>query len=188
MRTREEIEKDLEKVDKRINELDILQFTKKILLNRLYGSFANKYSPFCDIDIASSITLTGQSVVKQAEHIGKQFAESMGINEDINIYSDTDSCYFSFKNILKQNGIELTNKSGNKITKEAYDIIENFEKYLNENITLWAQKNLNTKDSRFLFKREAICDSTIFFESKKRYILHIQMTAELLVIKQNIQV
>lgn len=171
MGTKEEIEKELNGTDKRINDLDILQFTKKILLNRLYGTFANKYSPFCDVDIASSITLTGQAVVKQAAEIGHEFAKNNGLDEDINIYSDTDSIYISFKNLLKHKGIDLT-ESG-RVTKSAYLLIEDFEKYLNTSITTWAQQTLNTKDSRFLFKREAICDAAIFFEKKKRYILHI---------------
>jgi len=171
MGTKEEIEKELSGTDKRINDLDILQFTKKILLNRLYGTFANKYSPFCDVDIASSITLTGQAVVKQAAEIGHEFAKNNGLDEDINIYSDTDSIYISFKNLLKHKGIDLT-ESG-KITKAAYSLIEDFGKFLNTSITSWSQQTLNTKDSRFLFKREAICDAAIFFEKKKRYILHI---------------
>lgn len=170
-RSKMENEDEIREITKEIDHLEIMQYTKKILLNRLYGTFANKYSPFSDVDIASSITLTGQAVVKQAADIGLEFAKSQGVNEDINIYSDTDSCYFTFKNLLKHNGIDLT-ESG-KISKPAYELIEKFGKYLNENITIWAQKNLNTKDSRFVFKRESICDAAIFYEKKKRYILHI---------------
>lgn len=43
---------------------------------------------------------------------------------------------------------------------------------LNVNITNWAEKSLNSKDSRFLFKRECICDVGMFLE-KKRYVLHV---------------
>jgi len=170
-RSKLENEDEIREITKDIDHLEIMQYTKKILLNRLYGTFANKYSPFSDVDIASSITLTGQAVVKQAAEIGLQFAKDHGVDEDINIYSDTDSCYFTFKSLLKTSGIDLTENG--KITKPAYDIIEEFGKFLNDNVTIWAQKNLNTKDSRFVFKRESICDAAIFFERKKRYILHI---------------
>jgi len=77
-----------------INHLDIMQYTLKILMNRIYGTFANKHSPFCDVDAASSITLTGQACVKQASDIVNNFVKSeYGIDEkeDLNIYSDTDS-------------------------------------------------------------------------------------------------
>lgn len=166
-----ENEDEIREITKDIDHLEIMQYTKKILLNRLYGTFANKYSPFCDVDIASSITETGQAVVKQAADIGLEFAKAHGVTEDINIYSDTDSCYFTFKNLLKHNGIDLTENG--KVSKPAYDMIEDFGKFLNDNITIWAQKALNTKDSRFVFKRESICDAAIFYEKKKRYILHI---------------
>jgi hypothetical protein len=86
-----EIQNEIDAISAEIGHLEIMQFTKKILLNRLYGSFANKYSPFCDVDIASSITLTGQAVVKQAAEIGNKYASLIGVNNDINIYSDTDS-------------------------------------------------------------------------------------------------
>lgn len=155
---------------KDVEYIDIQQYTKKILLNRIYGTFANKYSPFCDIDAAKSITLTGQAVVKQAASIGALFAVEHGISKDINIYSDTDSVYFGFKELLDKANVVLF--KNNKVTKDGYEFLESFEKYLNEQITSWAIENLNTIDSRFVFKREAICDVGIFLE-KKRYILHV---------------
>jgi len=155
---------------KEIEFIDIQQYTKKILLNRIYGTFANKYSPFCDIDAARSITMTGQAVVKQAAEIGIQFAKKHGIDKDINIYSDTDSVYFTFKELFDKCNIKLIEDK--KISDDAYKMLEKFDKELNSEITLWAQKTLYTKDSRFVFKRESICDAGIFLE-KKRYILHI---------------
>ena len=38
----------------------------KILINSIYGYFGNKYAPLGDPDIARSITLTGQAVIKQS--------------------------------------------------------------------------------------------------------------------------
>lgn len=153
------------------NKLDIMQYTLKILMNRLYGTFANEYSPFCDIDAAGSITLTGQSVIKEASNICSRFAKKYNVESNINIYGDTDSVYFSLKDILQKENINLIENG--HITKKAYDLFEQFENYLNEEITQWATRTLNTIDSRFVFKREAICDVGLFFESKKRYILHI---------------
>lgn len=77
---------------KMINHLDINQYTLKILLNRMYGTFANKHSPFCDIDLAGSITLTGQACIKQASDIVDNHAkEKYGITRSLSTYSDTDS-------------------------------------------------------------------------------------------------
>ena len=85
-----------------------------------------------------------------------------------------NSCFFSFKDILEKKNISLTEPDRpTKITKEAYNEITTFGEHLNSEITEWAKNTLNTKDSRFVFKREAICDAAIFFETKKRYILNI---------------
>ena len=46
------------------------------------------------------------------------------------------------------------------------------ENFLNEEIKVWGGKNLNSKDCRFIFKREVIADTGIFLQ-KKRYVMHI---------------
>jgi hypothetical protein len=68
---------------------------------------------------------------------------------------------------------QLVNKfsKDNAITKEAYNVAENLQNFLNQEIKNWAEKNLNTQDCRFEFKREYMCDAGIFLE-KKRYVLH----------------
>jgi DNA polymerase elongation subunit (family B) len=96
------IEKSLTKYDKnsdiykekiiRIEQLDILQYTLKILLNSIYGVFANRFGPLYDIDSAASITNTGQAVIKQASSIIDEYAkEKYGIQKPITHYNDTDS-------------------------------------------------------------------------------------------------
>jgi DNA polymerase elongation subunit (family B) len=58
------------------------------------------------------------------------------------------------------------------ITEEAYKIANEMQAYLNEAITMWAEEDLHSDDSRLYFKRETICPSVIY-ESKKHYIMHI---------------
>lgn len=71
---------------------DTLQYTLKILLNSIYGVFANKHSPFMDIDNASSITLTGQAVAKAGSDILRQYTnKKYDVTEDVVVYGDTDS-------------------------------------------------------------------------------------------------
>jgi DNA polymerase elongation subunit (family B) len=78
---------------KAVDHFDILEKIYKVLINRIYGTFANKYSPFCDVDAASSITLTGQACIKQGSDIvNKYYQDKYGISDcDSNIYTDTDS-------------------------------------------------------------------------------------------------
>ena len=157
---------------KAIVELDVMQYTLKILMNRLYGAFANKYSPFYDIDAAASVTLTGQACIKEASDIVNKYVnKKYGVTEDCTVYGDTDSVYITIAPVLKAIGKTLTDSDG-EITKSTFAIAEEIERELNEEITTWAKNSCNIKDSRFVFKRETICNSGLFLE-KKRYILHV---------------
>ena len=160
----------------RSEQLDIKQYTIKICLNSAYGYFGNKYAPMGDMDIARSITLTGRSVIKQSNKILKKYIfDRAELPEDSKIepiiYNDTDSSYISIKPIIENCKIPFVDKD-NKITKEVYDELETLEDYLNKEITTWAKKVLNIKDSRFVFKRESICDIGTFLQ-KKRNVLHV---------------
>ena len=84
-----------------VERLNTKQMVIKILINSAYGYMGNKQAPIGDDDIASSVTLTGQAIIKQA---GKLLQEYLTNKFDITnektleeswVYSDTDSCYFS---------------------------------------------------------------------------------------------
>ena len=156
------------------DQLDIKQYTLKIFLNRIYGCFANKYSPFYDLDLASSITITGQECIKAAGRFADEFLKEKYKVEDKDsciLYSDTDSLYLTIKPTLDKLETPLTvNES--EVTPETHEIVDNLEQNLNKLICEWAKKELFSLDSRLEFKREAICDVGIFLE-KKRYILHV---------------
>jgi len=157
----------------KIDQLNVGQHTIKILINSMYGYWANKFSPLGDPDLARSITLTGQAVAKQAAKISEDFVKVVhGIptNDHIVIAGDTDSIYLSLNPLVKGKGIKVC--TDGKVTPEMYKLTEELEKYLNEEITKWANKALNAKDSRFVFKRETICDTALFIE-KKRYVAHV---------------
>lgn len=165
-------DQSIDSINKKIQQLDDTQKALKILLNSIYGTFANRHSPFYDIDAAGSITLTGQATIKQSSEIVKRFGkEKYNIDSNLTIYNDTDSVYFTIKPILDKVGVKLLDKTGN-ISQEAHAIVNDAGIYLNEQITKWAQETLNTTDSRLVFKRETICDTGIF-QQKKRYILHV---------------
>lgn len=163
---------DDKKIKNKIEQLDTKQQAIKIFLNSTYGATANKFCPIGDMDIAESITLTGQAVAKEAREIFKRFVtQETGITDQIEldkglIAGDTDSVYLSLSQLVTE-----FSRDG-KVTKEAYQVASKLEKYINENIKIWSQKTLNTIDSRFEFKRESMCDYGVFLE-KKRYVLHV---------------
>jgi DNA polymerase elongation subunit (family B) len=151
---------------------DTLQYTLKILLNSIYGVFANKHSPFMDIDNASSITLTGQAVAKAGSEILRQYSNSKyGVTEDIVVYNDTDSCYITITPILKKLGIKLTDETG-LVTEEAHEVVNDLDRVVNTEVIKWAKEELNSVDPRFEFKREAIAGVGAFLQ-KKRYIIQV---------------
>lgn len=166
---------DAKHIKMQIDQLDAKQMCIKVFINSIYGYFGNKNAPFGDDDIASSITLTGQAVIKQSNELLKTYIKNLIPNiseEELNnciIYNDTDSSYVSIKPLV-QNGLVFNN--GNKLTKETLDKVSEIEEHLNKEIKIWGAKELNSKDCRFLFKREAIADVGIFLQ-KKRYVIHI---------------
>ena len=96
----------IEKAEQAILDLDTLQYSYKIVLNSIYGVFAQKYSPLFDLDNAASITLTGQAVVKEAANIVFGFVQEQNIvceKKDIYRYGDTDS-FLGSTSIITNNG------------------------------------------------------------------------------------
>lgn len=162
---------DYAKIKRQAEQLDIKQFTLKILINTVYGYFGNKHAPIGDPDIARSITLTGQAVIKKSNDILREYIESRGASgPDPVIYNDTDSSYISIERLMKQDGKLFHENS--KITPEAYEHAQSVEDHLNQEITKWSEKILNSKDSRFVFKRECMSDVGVFLQ-KKRYVLRV---------------
>ena len=178
----DKLELEISKLDKKdatrsalklkIEQLTTKQQVIKIFINSVYGAFGSKMSLIGDDDIASSITLTGQAAIKKSRDIfSKFFTEKTGIvDEDIIdtklVAGDTDSLFVSMAGM----GIEFFKDK--KVTKDGYDIVSEFQQYLNVNIKDWSQKSLLSTDNRLEFKREAIADVGVFTQ-KKRYVIHI---------------
>jgi len=158
--------------------LNIKQHTIKIFINTIYGYFGNKFAPIGDDDLASSITLTGQAVIKESNRILTEYIKNISgaTEEEIKennpiIYNDTDSSYITIKHIIDKKNIPFTDKKG-KVTKDILHEVSNIEDHLNKRIVEWGKQTLNSNDCRFVFKREAISDVGLFLQ-KKRYILHL---------------
>jgi DNA polymerase elongation subunit (family B) len=158
----------------KISRLNIKQHTIKIFINTIYGYFGNKHAPIGDDDLASSITLTGQAVIKQCNDLARAFIKEK-VNQELAIepiiYNDTDSVYITLKELVNKNNINALNRKG-EVSKDYHQVVNELEDFLNKNITVWGSKELNSLDCRFIFKREAIADVGLFLQ-KKRYILHL---------------
>lgn len=167
-------ESEILKMENQIQKCDTFQNAYKICLNSMYGYTGNSYAPLGDDDIASSVTLTGQSINKKSRLL---FIEYLNNNFNINdkdaekccIAGDTDSCYFSLKS-LDSKGYKLMD--GGNISSKFLEICEDLEKYINTNITKWSVNKFRSLDSRIVYKRESIADCGIFL-AKKHYVLHI---------------
>jgi DNA polymerase elongation subunit (family B) len=173
-----ETDSNYKKIQNEIDNLNIRQHTIKILINTIYGYFGNKHSPLGDDDLANSITLTGQAVIKQSNQILTDYIKNnTGLTDEYLkenspiIYNDTDSSYISIKHLIEARNIETYDKKGN-VTPEYYNAVQDIEDHLNTEIVKWGKADLNSADCRLVFKREAIADSGIFLQ-KKRYVLHL---------------
>lgn len=161
-------------IETEIQKCDTFQHAYKIILNSTYGYCANKHAPLGDLEIGESVTLTGQSVIKKSnelveDFITKRYPEIKDASSVV-IYNDTDSVYLSLK-VMEEQGIKLKDVHG-KISEDFYNLCNELENYINIECNNWAIRKLWSKDPRFVFKRESICDSGIFL-GKKYYALHI---------------
>jgi DNA polymerase elongation subunit (family B) len=163
-------------LEREMERLDTKQLTIKILINSLYGAFGNKSAPFGDDDIASSVTLTGQAIIKQSNEIIREFIKrdipdiSSSELDDVIVYNDTDSCYITLEPYMKREMLVFSTNL--KPTEACYEKVSSIEKHLNSTINDWTKKALGTSNSRFSFKREKICEVGLFLQ-KKRYVTKI---------------
>jgi DNA polymerase elongation subunit (family B) len=159
-----------------IQKCNTVQHAYKITLNSTYGYCANKYAPLGDLDIGTSVTLTGQAVIKKSNdafvaYINEFYPDIPELTiQNALIYNDTDSNFISLK-LLEDCGIVLKNETG-KISVEFYEECEKIENYINDYMNRWARSALLSKDPRFIFKRETINDSVVFL-GKKYYVSHV---------------
>ena len=176
--TKQQLKKDKDNIALKyeVERLNTSQMVIKILINSCYGYMGNKRAPIGDDDIASSVTLTGQAVIKQSNKFIKEYIKQQvpslsehELEQNI-IYNDTDSSYVSISPIIESGLIKFWDED--QVHQETYDEIQRIEDFLNDKIEKWAKKAILTKDSRFVFKRECIADTGIFLQ-KKRYVMHI---------------
>ena len=175
-------------LEQQIKSLDLKQNAIKILINSFYGAFGNKYFYFHNNEIAQSITLQGQDLIKfsikainhyfqQKWHLDTELHEKLGISgktinqveKEAAVYTDTDSVYVCFDYAIKSiEDFKLTETESlefclaiNRHRLKNY-FEQAFEKYA---------VHFNT-DNRQNFELENLSRSGIWL-AKKKYILKV---------------
>lgn len=178
----------MENIDKSIKKLELQQGAIKILINSIYGAFGNKWFYFYNPDIAQSITLQGQDLIKfsiravnhyfkERWHLDTELHELMGISdrkinkveEDSAIYTDTDSIYIQFDSALKSiEGLDIT---ADEYLKMCIKIDEHrLSKYFDMCFRKWS--SIFNTENRQTFKLELIAENG-FWIKKKNYALKV---------------
>jgi DNA polymerase elongation subunit (family B) len=178
----------MEDISKKIKKLSLRQGAIKILINSIYGAFGNKWFYFYNIDIAQSITLQGQNLIKfsiqainfyfkERWHQDHELHKIMGIDgrkiskisEDAAVYTDTDSIYVRFDLALKSvEGLDLTEDEYLEmcIKIDQHRLAGYFDQCFNK----WS--SLFNTSNRQNFKLELIAENG-FWIKKKNYALKV---------------
>ena len=178
----------MEDKSKQIKKLDLKQNAIKILINSIYGAFGNKWFYFYNPDIAQSITLQGQDLIKfsikavnhyflEKWHLDTELHQLLGIDQytikkvedEAAIYTDTDSIYVQFDSALESIiGADFTKD-------EALNICINIDRYrlsgYFDNCFEKYGKLFNTKN-RLKFKLENLSETGLWLK-KKNYAIRV---------------
>lgn len=115
----EEIKAEIERLKKMSNEWKNEEQAIKILINSMYGALGNKWLVCFNPDVAETVTLQGQNLIKYAEkvinhyfhivwhkdtelhnHLGIE-CEVAQVKKPVTIYGDTDSNYVCWDEVLE---------------------------------------------------------------------------------------
>ena len=146
------------------------QLVQKILLNSLYGVLGLPAFRFYDVDNATAVTTTGQTVIKSTADMAniKYNKELNTPNADSNIYIDTDSVFFSAVPLLDHRFPNWKDNDQNTIAGYVNDIAGEMQDYLNNFYDILGKKVFNIDNHRFEIKKEYVSKSGIWI-AKKRY-------------------
>jgi DNA polymerase elongation subunit (family B) len=149
----------------------VFQQAWKVLANSLFGAAGNPGFIFFDNRIAEGITMTGQYVIRYVgNYCDEKFNKFFSTDSyKYNIYQDTDSCYFTFGNVVKK---YYSGKTDLQITSALDRLMEQkLRTFINESTDIISARQNYYKSTMF-FKRETISSSG-FWMAPKKYALKI---------------
>jgi len=148
------------------------QLVQKILLNSLYGVLGLPAFRFYDVDNATAVTTTGQTVIKStADMANIKYNKELGTPDaDSNIYIDTDSVFFSAAPLLDKRNPSWRDNDQDTIAGYVNEIAEEVQDYLNNFYDILSEKIFNvSKDKhRLEIKKEYVAKAGLWI-AKKRY-------------------
>ena len=178
----DELKKKIDELIDLKNELKNEEQAVKLTMNSIYGAVGNAYFVCFNPDVAEAVTLQGQDMIKFSEkivnryfqeywHEDKELHEELGltqvkkIHKPLVIYSDTDSNYVAFGELVnscdwKGDGKDLILKI-NEIR---------FKNYLKNCFEIYAKKW--GTDNRQDFELETLAQNGIFL-GKKKYVTNL---------------
>ena len=182
----EEIKNEIYRLKKMSDDYKNEEQGIKLTLNSIYGATGNAFFACFNSDVAESVTLQGQDLVKFAEkrinkyfhehwHLDTELHEKIGarnvrpVTAEMIIYADTDSNYVNFGNVIASCEFDC----------EPLDLILKINEhrlsgYLNNCFDLYAKKwgTENHQD----FELETISRNAVFL-GKKKYIVNLTYEA-----------
>lgn len=175
-----------ESLQAKIAAYDNLQMALKIAQNALYGGMSNAGFRFYNPDMAEAITSSGQLYLRKIEdNIDIKLSKKFNMpNLKTHIYTDTDSVYFTLKDVInkycpdfpldkKIKALEKLTKE--KVVPEVNDICSDLDSII------------NVYESKISFKLEVAFDKAIFV-AKKKYVARVHSSEGVTYAKPKIKV
>ena len=156
---------------KLVTEFKNSQMVMKILLNSLYGVIGNTHFRYYNNNMASAITLTGQSIIKWSERKMNEYLNKLlNTNKDYVVLIDTDSIVVDFSGLVDKVFPEYDmEKVTNFLDKVGQQKIEPYLKKIYEELADY----INSKDNQMVMARENIA-SSMLIRKKKAYAMCVQ--------------
>lgn len=163
--------------DKLYKQYTLLQKSYKQFLVSAYGAHGLPGWRFFNIASAEAITSSGQELIQYcfnevSTHLEEYLPETKRTNENICVYSDTDSAYYELNTILNQLYSDLDSKSDEEVIKLCSDIANKAEHFINEKFPKYGLNRHNIKTNTFNMKTECVL-KTGLFTGKRRYAQYI---------------
>jgi DNA polymerase elongation subunit (family B) len=152
------------------------QHAYKIKLNDVYGVFALNSWRYTDGHkmISKAITLTGQRLTQESiKFCNKIMNERLGTNnKDYIVTSDTDSLFIHVKDLLRAEGVDLTDKAA--CIAATLELATEIQSLANKHLdTLVVDLfNLHDRPHYFELKQEVVIERG-YFSGKRRYAMYI---------------
>jgi DNA polymerase elongation subunit (family B) len=152
------------------------QLAIKIDINSLYGILGNKWSRYCDYDIAAAITSTSASTIKYiGGYVNKEFANA-GFKEVL-VYIDTDSIFLSLEEIVdlyfgakKPDGYsEIRQFIDDFFNSTIQPMIDNA---IRDCMAVYSCDDIHNQYNYLTMSREVI-GSSGFWKAKKKYVISV---------------